>query len=265
MDWRSLRLAKESPAPLYYQLAERIQERVRAGEIAPGDRLPSERELAEWVDISRMTVRQALAYLVREGVLVVRHGVGAFVAEPKRTYDALHLLGFTEETARHGEAVGTRVLEQNVTEPSRAVAAGLALLPGESVVKIVRLRSAGAQPILIETSCLPAALCPGLEDADLASHSLYALLEQRYDIWLRGARQTIEATVASEYESELLAIQPGTPLLRLEGVAFVADERPVEHFTATYRADRFKLALESRREGDGLAIAARRIGAFMPD
>ncbi|HET7093832.1 MAG TPA: UTRA domain-containing protein, partial [Thermomicrobiales bacterium] len=77
--------------------------------------------------------------------------------------------------------------------------------------------------------------------------------------------QTIEATVASEYESGLLAIQQGAPLLRLEGVAYVEGERPVEHFTAVYRADRFKLSLESRREGDGLAIAAGRIGALTPD
>ncbi len=265
MDWRSLRPEKASPLPLYYQLAERIQERVRTGEIAPGERLPSERELAEWVDISRMTVRQALAYLVREGVLVVRHGVGTFVAEPKRAYDALHLLGFTEETTRHGETVGTRVLEQSVTEPSRAVAAGLELLPGEPVVKIVRLRAAGDQPILLESSCLPAARCPGLEDADLASNSLYALLEARYGVRLQGARQTIEATIANEYECGLLAIQSGTPLLRVEGVAYVEGDRPVEHFTAAYRADRFKLSLESRRDRDGSAVATHQVGALAFD
>jgi DNA-binding GntR family transcriptional regulator len=265
LEWRRLRLTKESPVPLYYQLAERIQELARAGDIAPGERLPSERELAEWADISRMTVRQAMAWLVREGVLVVRHGVGAFVAEPKRTYDAVTLLGFTEETARHGDAVGTRVLEQRVSEPSRAVVSALDLLPGEPIVKIVRLRSAGATPVLIETSCLAAARCPGLEEADLEANSLYALLEERYAIRLRGARQTIEATTAGEYESGLLAIEPGAPLLRLEGVAFADDGRPVEHFTATYRADRFKLALESRRDGDGLALSAGRPGALTVD
>lgn len=93
-------LDKSSPIPLYYQLAELIRERIQSGELKPGDQLPSERDLSEQVAISRMTVRQAVAYLVREGTLVVKPGVGTFVAEPKLTYDALHLLGFTEEMIR---------------------------------------------------------------------------------------------------------------------------------------------------------------------
>ncbi len=123
-------ISKRSPIPLYYQLAELIRERIHSGELASGEQLPSDRELAEQAQISRMTARQAIAYLVRDGTLVVKPGIGTFVAEPKLTYDAHHLLGFTEETMQHGGAVTTTVLEQEVMVPPPLVAAALGLGPG---------------------------------------------------------------------------------------------------------------------------------------
>lgn len=242
-------VSKRSPIPLYYQLAEQIRDRVTSGELAAGDQLPADRELAEQAGISRMTARQAISFLVSEGVLVVKPGVGTFVAEPKMTYDALHLLGFTEETMRHGGAVASRVLEQAIVEASPSVASALNLAPTERVVRIERLRSTGDAPVLLETSLLPAAICPGLEREDLGSQSLYFLLEHRYGLRLQRARQTIEATVANERESDLFGVAIGTPMLLLEGVTYADGDRPIEHFKAVYRADRIKLEVESRRDG----------------
>lgn len=249
VDWRTVVLTKQSPLPLYYQLAEQIREFTRAGRLAAGAQLPAEHDLADQVGISRMTARQAIAYLVRDGTLAVRHGVGTFVAEPKLTYDALHLLGFTEETMRRGDVVASRVLEQVVVRPPPAVAAALALPPGEPTIKIVRLRLAARTPLLLETTFLPMALCQGLEDEDLERQSLYSLLELRYGLRLAESHQFVEAAVANRFESELLGIAPGAPMLVVEGVTTVADSgQPVEAFKAIYRADRIKFALASRRE-----------------
>jgi GntR family transcriptional regulator len=248
-------VTKRSPIPLYYQLAELIRERIRSGELAPGDQLPADRELAEQAGISRMTARQAVAYLVRDGTLVVKPGVGTFVAAPKLTYDGLHLLGFTEETMRHGGAVASRVLEQTITLPPHAVAAALGLADDEQTVKIVRLRAAGDTPVLLETSYVPARRCPGLEDEDLEPQSLYLLLELRYGLRLARARQTVEATVANAYESDLFGVDAGAPMLLLEGVTYADDDRPTEYFRAVYRADRIRIELESRRDGTQTATA----------
>ncbi|MEA2583895.1 MAG: GntR family transcriptional regulator [Thermomicrobiales bacterium] len=248
MQSPQMAVSKSSPIPLYYQLAERLRERIRSGELAAGDQLPADRELAEQAGISRMTARQAIAYLVREGTLVVKPGIGTFVAEPKLAYDALHLLGFTEETMRHGGAVASRVLEQVMVTPPAVVAAALELGEDETTVKIVRLRSAGKTPVLLETSYVPAAGCPGLEDEDLETQSLYLLLDLRFGIRLQRAHQTIEATVANQYESGLFEIAAGTPMLLLEGVTYADGDRPAEYFKAVYRADRIKFELESRRD-----------------
>jgi GntR family transcriptional regulator len=264
MQSPQMAVSKRSPVPLYYQLAEWLRERIRSGELAPGDQLPADRELAEHAGISRMTARQAIAYLVRDGTLIVKPGIGTFVAEPKLAYDALHLLGFTEETMRHGGAVSSRVLEQTIVTPPAIVAAALELRPGEAAVKIVRLRSAGETPVLLETSFVPASGCPGLEEADLETQSLYLLLDLRYGIRLQRARQTIEATVANEYESDLFGIAPGTPMLLLEGVTYADGDRPAEYFKAVYRADRIKFELESRRDaGHGSITTAPQMSVVL--
>lgn len=241
-------LDKHSPIPLYYQLAELIREQIRTGELKPGDQLPPERLLSERYQISRMTARQALGYLLREGSLVTEHGRGTFVAAPKFTYDAFHLLGFSEEIVQHGGHAVSRVLEQRVIVPSPRVAQDLELGPGAAVVQIVRLRLAEATPLLLEKTYVPAELCPGLEHEDLVGQSLYSLLEQRYGITLARARQTLEATTANDYESELFGIAQGTPMILLEGVTSDESRRPVEYFKAIYRGDRFKFAYESERD-----------------
>ena len=255
LDWTDLAPDRQSPVPLYYQLAAAIRESIRAGALAPGAQLPAERELAERTGISRMTARQALADLARGGDVAVKHGIGTFVAEPKLTHDALHLLGFTEEMERVGGSVSSRVLEQEVSQPPPAIAVALDLKDGDETVRIVRLRSAAATPLLLETSWIPRSRCPGLEHEDLERQSLYSLLEVRYGHRPRAARQTIEATSASAFESELLNIAEGSPMLRLEGVTTTDRGTPIEWFQAIYRADRVKIAVEGARESQLVAAA----------
>ncbi|MEZ4621475.1 MAG: GntR family transcriptional regulator [Caldilineaceae bacterium] len=238
---------KRSPIPLYYQLAEQLREQIEAGLLPAGTQLPPERELSEQVGISRMTARQAVAYLERAGVLEVKPGVGTFVAAPKHTYDALHLLSFTAEIMRQGGKTSSQVLEQVITTPPIRVARGLQLLSDEPVVKLVRLRFAESMPLLQETIYIPTALCPDLVENDLQTQSLYALLEAHYALRLEHTRQMLEATVANEYEASLFGIALGSPMLLLEGITYAQNEQPVEYFKAIYRGDRVRFELESRR------------------
>ncbi len=102
--------------------------------------------------------------------------------------------------------------------------------------------------MLLETSYIPRAMCPGLEREELGSRSLYTLLELRYGHRPTVARQTIEATSASVFESELLDVAKDAPMLVLQGVTTTESGLPVEWFQAIYRADRVKIAVESLRE-----------------
>ena len=240
-------LNKNIPIPLYYQLAEQLNEQIQTGQLQPGVQLPSERELSEQFEISRMTVRQAIGYLVQQGVLVVKQGVGTFVAEPKLAHDTLHLLGFTEEMMSQGGTITSQVLEQAIATPPLRVVDGLKLEPEESVVKIVRLRLSGNIPLLLETIFISSTLCPDLELKDLTTTSLYTILEQDYSLHLSYAEQMLEATTANDYECTLFGLEPGTAMILLEGVTYLNQGQPVEYFKAIYRGDRFRFKLESQR------------------
>lgn len=239
-------LDKHSPVPLYYQLVETLRDQIRAGALKPGEQLPGERELSEQFSISRMTVRQALQYLVREEALTARQGLGTFVAEPKLTHDPLHVLGFTEEMMRHGAAASSRVIEQAVVTPSPGVAAQLALSDDELTTRIVRLRLSDGVPMLLETVHMPTRRFAGLERTNLSKQSLYQLMHDRYGIRPAGTHHTIEAVPANDFESELFGIEASHPMILVQGVTYDDDDQPVECFKAVYRGDRFKIQLNSR-------------------
>ncbi len=242
-------LDKNSPIPLYYQIAERLKEQIVSGELASGARLTSERDLSEQLAVSRMTVRQAINYLQNNGLIEVRQGVGAFVAQPKHTYDALHLLGFSEEMSRRGDLVESTVLEQVLVHPPGRIASRLLLDEHSLALKITRLRKVNQEPVLLETSFLPAADCAGLESVDLATHSLYTLLETRYGLHVLRAQQTLECVLANEYEQQIFGLRNGAAMILVEGVTYGEHDAPIESFKAVYRGDRCKFQLESWRTG----------------
>ncbi len=240
-------LNKQSPIPLYYQLAEHIKEQIHGGALGAGARIPAERDLAEQMGVSRMTARQAVAYLVSSGLIEVKPGVGTFVTAPKLIHNPLHLLGFTEEVMGQGRRAHSQVLEQAIVLPPPRVASGLGLAAHMRVVKITRMRFSNDLPLLLETSFLPETICPGLEGEALATQSLYTLLAERYHLRLERAHQTIEATAANAYEANLFDIALGAPMILLQGVTYAMQNQPVEYFKAVYRGDRFTFELESRR------------------
>jgi GntR family transcriptional regulator len=242
-----MKLNRDHPVPLYFQFVELIRERIQSRQLAPGDQLPSMLELSDQTGISRMTVRQGIDYLVRNGLLVVKPGVGTFVADPKLVHDSLDLLGFSEEMARQGLEATSRVLAQEMTNPPPKVAAELEMVAGELAIKIVRLRTGGDTPLLLETNYIPAKLCLGLEQDDLTHQSLFELYEVRYGLSPVYARHSLEATTANTYEADLFAIKPGTALLLSEGVLYGERDQPVEYFKAVYRGDRFKFQFQSHR------------------
>jgi GntR family transcriptional regulator len=242
-----MKLDRRHPIPLYYQLVQQIQDQILSGELQPGDQLPSERVLSQQIGVSRMTVRQGIEYLVRDGLLLVKQGVGTFVAEPKLVPDSLALLGIAEELARRGETMTTQVLEQTVATPPQGAATGLQLPPSEKAIKLARLRSGAQGPLLLEMSYIPYSLCPGLESANLETQPLFDLFERRYELYPVRTAQTLEATTANEYEIDLFGMEQGAVVILLVGMTYTADDRPIEYFKSIYRGDRFKFQFESYR------------------
>jgi len=230
--------------PLYLQLKRWIEAAVARGAIKPGDALPSERDLASKVDVSRVTVRKAVQYLVQDGVLVQRHGSGTFVAlQPSRVEQSLgQLTSFAEDMARRGLPVRSVFLDRGVYDPSPEETMALGLSPGERVARVARLRISGDIPLAIERASISAAVLP---EPALVGDSLYSQLERTGDRPVR-AIQRIRAANLNEADARLLEISTGAAALYIERVGYLVSGRVVEFTRSVYRGDTYDFVAELR-------------------
>jgi GntR family transcriptional regulator len=245
--WVELRRRAEPAA--YVQIEEELAERIRTGMLRPGDRIPPERELAEQMQVSRMTVRQALGRLADRGLLVRERGRGTFVSEPKLIQSLSRLNGFYDQMVSQGILPSSRLLSGEQVLASAAVAQVLDLRIAEPLYKVVRLRLGGGVPLALETSFFPARLVPGLLDYDLERHSIYRLMEH-YDARPVRATQSLEPVPARDLEAETLEVPPGSPLMLVERIAWDAQDRPVEYAKDIFRGDRSRFVAELRLDHD---------------
>ena len=230
--------------PLYLQLKRWIEARVGSGDIRPGDALPSERDLAQRVDVSRVTVRKAVQQLVRDGLLIQRHGSGTYVADrPQRVEQTLsQLTSFTEDMARRGLTVRSEVLERGLHTPSVEETMVLGLRPGERVARLSRLRLTDDTPLAIERAALSEGVLP---DPSGFQGSLYTTLEKTGNRPSR-AIQRIRAANIEAADAALLRIPVGSAALYIERIAYLPTGRPIEFTRSVYRGDTYDFVAELR-------------------
>lgn len=233
-------LRRDAPVPLYLQIKEYLVTEMKAGHYGPDQRLPSERELSEQFQVGRMTVRQALLELIHEGKIYTRMGKGTYVQGPKIDQQLRALTGFSQDVRMRGRQPSSRVLEAKVSPATSEVANILRILPGAEVIFLARLRLSDEHPLALETAYLPYHLFPNLLEHNFAVESLYEVLKRDFGVALIQAEQTLEATLASSLEAEMLAVKPPAAVLRMERLTLDQDGRPVEYVNSTYRGDRYK-------------------------
>ena len=226
------------------QIEDWLADAIAAGQLQPGDRLPTEHDLAAWLGVSRMTLRQALSELAQRGLVArtVGRGGGTFVAEPKLEQDLTTLAGFSEQLRRHGKVAGARVLAAMQIPASAAAAAALELAEGDPVHDVRRIRLADGNPIVIEHSQFPAALFPDLLECRLDG-SLYELLADRYGLRPHRARELLEPVVAGVREAEALDVDEGAPLMLVERTAYSQAGQPLEFARDRFRGDRTRVVM----------------------
>lgn len=248
-----LRLDRESPAPVHVQIADWLRRAIAAGDLRPGHRLPGERDLADGLGVSRMTLRQALGDLEGGGLLQRVSGRlgGAYVAEPRVDVDLTELAGLTEQLRRAHRRAGARVLEARQCAASTAgtdVVENLRLAPGGRVVLLCRLRSANGAPLALERSWLPARLVPGLLEHRLTG-SLYTLLSRRYGLRMHSAVEHLEPVTASGEDARSLGVDDGQPLMLVRRTAFTETGLAVEYARDLFRADRVSFVVRRGPHG----------------
>jgi GntR family transcriptional regulator len=237
--------------PLHVAIGEQIAAAIASGQLVPGTRLPPERHLAESLGVSRMTVRQALGALERDGLLrrVVGRAGGTFVREPDAEPQPAGTAGLSAQLRRHGLAAGAELISAEVESARKRTAAALGIERNESVVVIVRLRLAGGKPLAVERSSLPVRLFPDIEDMDLGG-SLYDLMDEGFGRRPVRAVEHLETAEARPSDARTLGLRRGAPILLVERIAYSADGTAVEFARDRFRGDRTRVVIESMELGE---------------
>jgi DNA-binding GntR family transcriptional regulator len=234
-------LDRESPVPLYYQLAQNMETDIRSGRLSSGSHLENEIELARQLRVSRPTVRRAIALLANRGLVIRRHGIGTLVV-PVRVRRPVRLSSLYDDLKEAGQAPTTRLLAHEVVPAPADVAGSLQLSTGTRVLHFERLRLASDQPIALMRNFVPLALEEVVTEEGLKSNGLYHLLRQN-GIHLRLASQTIGARSAQRREARLLKVPAGAPLLTMRRISYDDAGQPVEYGSHVYPAERYSFEM----------------------
>jgi GntR family transcriptional regulator len=243
----SIRLDKGSPTPIYLQIAEGIGELLRTGVLPPGYVLPPERVLCEQFGISRMTLRQAMGLLDREGLIESRRGRGTVVTPARLRKQQQELKSFSEEIRERGGRPESRLISLELVTPGESVRTFFELREQQKVYEIQRLRLKDGEPLALELVRIPERLCPGLERFDVAKSSLYQILEESYGLRLENCVEEISAEVPTSKLRTLLALPKNVAVLVLNRKTFAEDGRAVELTRSTYRGDQYSAVVHSVR------------------
>lgn len=237
---RLISIDRSSPVPLYFQVAQQLQQLIESGTLAPGTRLENEIALADKFGLSRPTMRQAMQHLVDKGLLARKRGVGTQVVN-NRVRRQVELTSLFEDLKRDDRRPRTEVLSMETVPAVGTVAAALDVEPGTPTVSLRRLRYANDEPIAVMQNHLPADLLTLTED-ELTEYGLYELL-RRAGISLRTARQNIGARKATAAEARLLDEGRNATLLTMERTVQGDSGRPVEFGSHLYRASLYSFEM----------------------
>jgi len=223
----------------YEAVAQSIRSTI-ASSLRPHDALPSERDLMEMHNVSRQTVRAAIARLIDEGLVYNIHGSGTYVGSREIFSKAPKLTSFTEDMASRGFTASSRVLSAAVLDADEEVARRLSIPIGSPCTVLRRLRLADDEPIAIEEAYLPTAVLD--LDRLRLGESLYAQLAELGHEVIRS-EQEITATELDEDQCGLLGVRPGSAALCVLRVSSSRQGRLIEFARDIYRADRYSFRL----------------------
>jgi GntR family transcriptional regulator len=230
---------------LHHQIKEDLVLHLRSERFAPGLALPSEAALCAHYQVSRGTLRRALADLVSDGYLERHRGRGTFVTRSKLesgvvgVYNRFHLVGPPLDA-------GGRILQCRRIRASKDVGAILNVKTGTRLWMLERVRFTQGTPVGLQTSFLPFDLCPGLARQNLVELHLIDLLRDVYDVHLGSAIEYVEPTVADGYAARHLAVRLRTPLFQIERTTYTVAGVIAEYRRGVLRGDIYRYRIELR-------------------
>ncbi len=234
-----------SDAPLYRDIATSLQRRISSGEWRPGERIPTEADLEALFGASRGTVRLAIAELVRQGLLHRQSGRGTFVLGPEFA-DLTRFFRYERSDSPSPIVPQVRELARGIVPADDGVAAALGISPGVPVAHVRRLRSYQDEPFLLIDSYFPMVIWRQIAAADFNIYPFYDYLRNTFAFYIIAAEEFLTAGLAAPDEADLLGIERGDAIVRLERFASSFGDERVEYRRCAGRGDHFRYHVRLR-------------------
>lgn len=228
--------------PRYMQVMNYYIPLIKSGKLKEGEKMPTEEEICELFNISRITVRRALDGLQQSGYIYKQQGRGSFVSCKKTGFQLNHLKGFTEEMRALGKEPSSEIIFFDIVTPDDKAAQVLGIDKSQKIYLLERLRLTDHMPIAIERVHLPFYRFPTLQTANLKG-SLYEILNYQFGCESYKGIQEIHAGLASEQEAKLLKITPGCAVLHINRTTYEQDGAAYEYVESTYRGDQYQFSV----------------------
>jgi len=236
-------LEKNSPIPLYHQLAEKLREEIEDGKWAINTLIPSETELCKQYKISRGTVRQAISELIRNGLVNRNQGQGTFVAKLGVVWPVSSFYCLGQETERNRVEPTRKVIEKKIIFPDELIRKNMNLTEGIKVYKIIFIVFVDQEPIALEVSHLTEKLFPQLEKQNLVTIAPYETLIEKYKIRITRVREAFEPVLSNKVDSKKLKIPPNSLNLLVKRTAWT-DNTIFEYRTTIVKSDKCHYSVE---------------------
>jgi GntR family transcriptional regulator len=233
----------QSKSPLYYQLAEIIINDIKEKNLQENDRILTEREYCEKYNLSRSTVRQAIAYLEKKGYIYKVQGCGTFVSSRVMKQKLLKFYSFTEEAKKQGKTPSSKILSFKEKKADEKICKELNINKDDKVYELQRLRLADDEVVMYEKTYLLEKKMQGLSKNILLENPLYDILQNRYNINFTKATERFSVLLAGEKIAEILTIPQGSPIIRLQRWTYAGMEI-IEYTVSLVRGDRFEFEVE---------------------
>jgi GntR family transcriptional regulator len=230
---------KSSPIPLYHQIRQDIKTKIKSEKFPVNQPIPSESELMQLYNVSRMTVRLAIEELEKEGYVKKIQGKGTFVKKKKMTQQLNTITSWTETMRSQGLNPITTSMQTAEITASEELADQMHIEAGTPLYSILRVKSVEGEPIGISQVYLVANVAPGLILIPQIKDSIYEVLESIFNVELASATETVEAHAAEDDEAKLLCIKVGEPVINVTRLTYDPYGKVIELVLITSRADRY--------------------------
>jgi GntR family transcriptional regulator len=242
------RVDRDSPIPAYYQIALDIRNRIQKQEWEAGQSIPPETTLAKEYGVSRVTMRQALAELAKDGLLERRQGSGTFInPEPIPLVHDLSLPQILAGRLRErGLVTSSTIIEaQTFPDPLPQVQENLQITEITPVAYLKRILLIGNKLAALNRSWFDGTLCPGITEQELIDHSLSKTLHERYGLVPAYANNWLEVIRCTKETAELLDSVLDMPMILLRSVSYLSDGTPLEYSITEWLGDRIRFNFRS--------------------